>query len=661
MRLITRRAIYRAFPELDRFEDERCARFVRAAGRGFWKHVRGYTVMAVGGALVAGLLYLLEWAGIAVVKALGVRGSIESWPYWIMFLAVIVPLAAGLLAAMWTRDLYLRRRIRRVLRTRGVCTGCRYSLVGLMVGADNRVVCPECGVDTEVDASLGELAVGEDGRARFRPREDPLGLGPRFWTAARIRRVKRVGKWVLIGVPTLVLLLAGGYEGFLWWQAGVAKRERPGPAEFRRFMERGGVDEEPAVGPNAWDVFAGLEAERRAIDAATPLPKDSSGGQVWPDFGAMELDEPPSYVDVDDPESRERYEREREAARRLLRAYEEQGWLKRLEELNSAVIAARWSDAAPNLPAAFSLYMPELGEARHWARIQRGRMGLARRADDPEEFARSLETTLTLAWMLRTRPVLISRMVGTAIEALAYGQVREVLTRGADRRWLLAIEDVLARRKPVGTIEAALRGEELLALEAAAWMFEEPGRVRFGRFSAEARKLAGDDDYSVPLGTYAQNRRAIKAAFEDCRRRVGMTLLEQAGDGWEEQKYILTRQVVPWMERGFQTERQIELEAAATRVMITLEWFRLDRGKYPESLEALGPAIIMPIDPWTGRALGYRRNDPLGDEQGRGYLLYSVGADGVDDGGVLPPKQQRHQSFTVRMPGYDFILNDRER
>lgn len=62
--------------------------------------------------------------------------------------------------------------------------------------------------------------------------------------------------------------------------------------------------------------------------------------------------------------------------------------------------------------------------------------------------------------------------------------------------------------------------------------------------------------------------------------------------------------------------------------------FESEQGRLPESLAELVPTILAgaPIDPCDphGAALRYRRDD----EYEGGYLLYSVGLNGVDDGGV---------------------------
>jgi hypothetical protein len=64
------------------------------------------------------------------------------------------------------------------------------------------------------------------------------------------------------------------------------------------------------------------------------------------------------------------------------------------------------------------------------------------------------------------------------------------------------------------------------------------------------------------------------------------------------------------------------------RVALAVAAYRHDRGRYPEKLEALAPAYLaaVPKDRFSGKALVYRPSE-------KGYLLYSVGANGKDEEG----------------------------
>ena len=57
--------------------------------------------------------------------------------------------------------------------------------------------------------------------------------------------------------------------------------------------------------------------------------------------------------------------------------------------------------------------------------------------------------------------------------------------------------------------------------------------------------------------------------------------------------------------------------------------YRMKHGAYPEKLDALVPDFIdkLPVDPFSGKDYIYRRD-------GKGFIVYSIGANGADDGGM---------------------------
>jgi hypothetical protein len=81
-------------------------------------------------------------------------------------------------------------------------------------------------------------------------------------------------------------------------------------------------------------------------------------------------------------------------------------------------------------------------------------------------------------------------------------------------------------------------------------------------------------------------------------------------------------------------------------VALALERHRLEHGAYPDKLEGLVPTYLksIPLDPYDGQPLRYRR---LAD----GVVVYSVGLDGIDDGGAIdrdrPMTPNTDQGFRV--------------
>ncbi|NLH16717.1 MAG: hypothetical protein GX455_09065 [Phycisphaerae bacterium] len=75
---------------------------------------------------------------------------------------------------------------------------------------------------------------------------------------------------------------------------------------------------------------------------------------------------------------------------------------------------------------------------------------------------------------------------------------------------------------------------------------------------------------------------------------------------------------------------QIEAGFDSVRISIAIERFRLETGKLPERLEELTPKYMekVPIDPFDGQPLRFKRLE-------KGYVIYSIGEDGKDDGGKM--------------------------
>ncbi len=81
-------------------------------------------------------------------------------------------------------------------------------------------------------------------------------------------------------------------------------------------------------------------------------------------------------------------------------------------------------------------------------------------------------------------------------------------------------------------------------------------------------------------------------------------------------------------ESTFLKEAQLEATLLAARTGLACRLYKSRTGRYPESLEELVPGILteVPIDPFTGKPLVYRR-------EGEGFIVYSLGSNQKDDGG----------------------------
>jgi hypothetical protein len=98
-------------------------------------------------------------------------------------------------------------------------------------------------------------------------------------------------------------------------------------------------------------------------------------------------------------------------------------------------------------------------------------------------------------------------------------------------------------------------------------------------------------------------------------------------------RYLISARAIPNFARANQTGVHAETERQMTVAAIALERYRLRHGQLPPRLEALVPEFLStsPYDPMSAQPLRYRLR-PEG-----GFVLYSVGDDGNDDGGDPTP------------------------
>ena len=144
MRILTKK-IYRAYPELDKFDNEVCKRYIKRAIRlqNTWKFgALMFLIFPITWALWAGLMYLVTF--------LVELRFFEKLPGLLQdsFLAVMLSGIAWvpLLVILFARDRWLHRCIRKQL-TGVQCPPCGYSLIGLTINTPDTpsVHCPECG------------------------------------------------------------------------------------------------------------------------------------------------------------------------------------------------------------------------------------------------------------------------------------------------------------------------------------------------------------------------------------------------------------------------------------------------------------------------------------------------------------------------------------
>ncbi|MCC5823962.1 MAG: hypothetical protein LAT64_11065 [Phycisphaerales bacterium] len=265
------------------------------------------------------------------------------------------------------------------------------------------------------------------------------------------------------------------------------------------------------------------------------------------------------------------------------------------------------------------------------------------------------DTDAAAAWIERAWALArVSEASGTLFAGMIQGHiVTQVLDTAGDHTGVIAASDgariiALLEAAPLPDIAWSLRMERELGLGIISEHMEQ--RAVFG---------ARDEPriYERILQDWVAYERDGDRAARDRARRIGDRLEH---DRIYAMRRPMLEMLVPSMERA-----GLHFRAPGTRrdgllVMIALERWRIEHGIYPDTLGALAPGYLgaVPDDRYAARPLTYRVIDPGSDDPAEAYLLYSVGANGTDNGGVVDPFGPDAGLTTPNYPG-DYVFNQR--
>lgn len=149
------------------------------------------------------------------------------------------------------------------------------------------------------------------------------------------------------------------------------------------------------------------------------------------------------------------------------------------------------------------------------------------------------------------------------------------------------------------------------------------------------------------------------AGDAEAHERVRQLAARLDGDSIYRRRRMALDTVLPALGRVGPALRAGLAERDATRVMLALESYRTDLGQYPDTLDALVPQFIDQLPPDPHRATEsfvYRVVDPQATDPAAAYVLYSIGADRVDDGGRWP-EDWRANPLTSASASGDHLFN----
>jgi len=261
-----------------------------------------------------------------------------------------------------------------------------------------------------------------------------------------------------------------------------------------------------------------------------------------------------------------------------------------------------------------------------------------------DEALQATAQMVDLSNSLKGTPNLISLLVRVSIDSMALGAVERTIYDSTPSPNVCRVaEAVLARVEFRGALVRALEAKRAMDLD----VFEG---IREGRPGMSARNIGGELDmlalwggryptHCLPYDTLFLLKgmelyieRAKLPFFErDSRLPPELERVRaQLESPFPFPPRILSLMLLPAYDGIPRRVAQGEANVGLARVALLLKAYRGEQGHYPESLEELAryEGKELPLDPCSGQPFHYRRN-------GSGFILYSVGTDGVDDGGKV--------------------------
>jgi hypothetical protein len=151
-------------------------------------------------------------------------------------------------------------------------------------------------------------------------------------------------------------------------------------------------------------------------------------------------------------------------------------------------------------------------------------------------------------------------------------------------------------------------------------------------WDADADELLALRHHQVTMESIRALRAGKTWAEADAALKQQQKVFDEAmsSKGLDHYRYQISALAIPNTSKAIQTSVRNEALRRLAITAIALKRFQIRQQRYPEKLQELVPDFLasVPIDPMDAKPLRYRRE---GDTD---FVLYSVGENGRDDGGV---------------------------
>ena len=289
-------------------------------------------------------------------------------------------------------------------------------------------------------------------------------------------------------------------------------------------------------------------------------------------------------------------------------------------------------------------FMPDFENIRHGARLLKLEAILDAENGKPEQAADSITSAFGLARSLSKEPVLVSQLVRIACQALALSTLEHAVNRTefTDEQ-LVDLSQTLVNAEDPCAMTRAFIGERCEGLS----IFKMPAAKilpvldmasnrphPLGALAITLYRFAGlaDMDAIIYLDLMNDYIKAIQLPPQ--QRQEAADAVDSRFDKTS-RIHVLLHVIMPALSRCTTIDVRFAAQFRTAHAGLAIERYRLAAGELPESLADLIPTYLdaVPKDPFDGKELRYKKLET-------GFVVYSIGKDGNDDGGKERPRKR---------------------
>lgn len=296
-----------------------------------------------------------------------------------------------------------------------------------------------------------------------------------------------------------------------------------------------------------------------------------------------------------------------------------------------------------DLTPGMNALLPHLSKLKSIARLLQAELVVAVDETNTASATDALKTMLAVGRSLGREPILISQLTAYALDAIAFASAAYLLNRLAlDDQQLSALTASFAASEETNSLYIGLLGERAIFTTAAKapHIYFASAAGRPGSSMQESMqdlmfglvRLTGFFERDFGFGVDALTTNLTLARLPDPHRSASRTNWTVIEDQARRGRYILSGLLLPALSKSVNRDTEDRAKARIAQAALAVERHHRAHGNVPENLAALVPAYLasVPVDPFDGQPLRYQRRDA-------GYVVYSVGPDTEDDGGLEKP------------------------